>query len=146
MGIKASAADIELLTKLAQERGGTVGGPPSVPAEAVERRVVVPGVRLTEAAFQQQVIDLARSRRWLCAHFRPGLTKRGTWRTAVQGDGEGFPDLVLVRERVVWAELKTDKGRLRPEQKTWIDVLRAAGAEVYVWRPRDLAEIEDVLR
>jgi hypothetical protein len=48
---------------------------------------------ITEAAFLRQVLDLAKLRGWRTAHFRPAQTSRG-WRTAVQGDGAGFPDLV----------------------------------------------------
>jgi hypothetical protein len=52
----------------------------------------------TEREFQRQVIDLARLLGWRCAHFRPGRTARG-WRTPVQADGAGFPDLQPVRAR-----------------------------------------------
>ena len=53
----------------------------------------------------------------------------------------GFPDLVLVsskHRRVLFRELKTDKGRVSPEQRRWIDGLTAAGADAGVWRPADL--------
>jgi hypothetical protein len=43
-------------------------------------------------------------------------------------------------------ELKTDRGRVRPEQHWWIDVLEGAGQEVYVWRPSDWDEAVSVLR
>ena len=42
----------------------------------------------------------------------------------------GFPDLVLWRERVIFAELKTDAGQLSAAQLNVIEGLRAAGAEV----------------
>lgn len=57
----------------------------------------------------------------------------------------GFPDLVLVRERVVYLELKREAGRLSPAQRQWIGWLIAAGAEVYVARPRDLDALGTVL-
>lgn len=53
----------------------------------------------------------------------------------------GFPDLTLVNKTLVFAELKTDKGRLSPAQQLWIERLRGAGAEVHVWRPRDAQEV-----
>ena len=52
----------------------------------------------------------------------------------------GFPDLVLAHEHkgLIFAELKTDKGRLDPAQITWLRTLDAAGAEAYCWRPSDM--------
>ena len=50
-------------------------------------------------------------------------------------DGAGFCDLVLAKPgRLIFAELKSATGKLRPEQKAWIAVLAAAGAEVVVWQ------------
>ena len=59
----------------------------------------------------------------------------------------GVPDLTLVRDRVIFAELKRDRGgRLSPAQIGVHELLRAAGAEVYVWwLPRDLPEVARVL-
>jgi hypothetical protein len=105
------------------------------------------GIRIrpqTEAEFTSAVIAFAKLHGWHAVHFRPCRTNHG-WRTAVQGDGAGWPDLVLVRERIVFCELKTDKGRTRPDQDVWADRLRAAGAEVYLWRPADWDEIDRVL-
>ena len=58
----------------------------------------------------------------------------------------GFPDLVLVRERVIFAELKSAKGVLTSRQQRWLDLLAEAGQEVYVWRPDQLQEIVGILR
>ena len=109
-----------------------------------------------ERAFQDALVDYARLRNWRLAHFRPARTEKG-WRTPMQGDA-GFPDLVLLRApRLVFAELKSDTGRLTPAQREWIDELaRQRDAwdvldphppvEVYVWRPGDWPRIEEVLR
>lgn len=60
---------------------------------------------------------------------------------------EGFPDLVLVKDRVIFAELKSEKGKLSPKQLEWIGGLRdLAGAAVCVWRPSDFDEIARVLQ
>ena len=51
----------------------------------------------------------------------------------------GFPDLVIVgAERVIYRELKSDRGRLSAEQRAWLDALGRAGQDADVWRPGDL--------
>lgn len=58
----------------------------------------------------------------------------------------GFPDLVLVRPpRLVFAELKSERGKLTSWQETWLLGLRMAGAEAYCWRPSDWPDIERLL-
>lgn len=59
--------------------------------------------------------------------------------------GEGFPDLVLARERVVFAELKSERGKVQPEQSDWLERLRAAGAEAHLWRPSSWDDVVAVL-
>ena len=105
-----------------------------------------------EATFQKDVIDLAHTLGWRVAHFRTALNKRGHYQTPVGADGKGFPDLCMARRgRVVFAELKSEKGVLSDEQKDWIAELETHVAdrpshEAYVWRPRDLEFIMQVLR
>lgn len=114
---------------------------------------------MKEADFQRQVLEAATRLGWRTAHFRPAQNARGQWRTPVAGDGKGFPDLVLVRDRIIFAELKTDSGRVRPDQRDWLDALSMAtidtagcmecgGApvDVVVWRPRDWDDIIAKLR
>lgn len=107
-------------------------------------RPAPPPAGVTEAEFQAAVIAYARERGWRCAAFRPARTAKG-WRTAVTADGAGFPDLVLVRQRVLFLELKADRGRLRPNQAAWLVALRAARAEAYCWRPDDWPMIVETL-
>ncbi len=54
----------------------------------------------------------------------------------------GFPDCVFAWRsgRVVYAELKSEKGRLTPDQRRWLDYLALSGAPVYVWRPEHLLD------
>lgn len=102
----------------------------------------------SEAAFQQQVIQLAGFYSWRVYHTHDSRRSQ-----------KGFPDLVLVRgAELIFAELKTDKGRVRPEQQEWIQALQAvseelvldleqldhvsaASVDVYLWRPRDFDEL-----
>ena len=102
----------------------------------------------TEAQFTRQVIALAQLHGWKAAHFRPALTKSGKWRTAVQGDGKGFPDLILVKDghSVIAAELKVWKKPPTPDQTEWLVAFGRAGASAYIWRPVDWPEIERILK
>jgi hypothetical protein len=62
-------------------------------------------------------------------HFHPYDSRRST---------PGWPDLVLVRPpEIVIVELKTARGRLRPEQGDWLDALAGCGIETAVVRPAD---------
>jgi hypothetical protein len=99
---------------------------------------------ITEAQWQQTVLDTAAAHGWTVAHFRPARTVDG-WRTPVAADGKGWPDLVLVRDRVIFAELKSARGRLSGDQQAWIHRLTAAGQEVHVWRPDDWPHVEYTL-
>jgi len=99
---------------------------------------------LSERDWQQQIIDLAHMFGWLVAHFRAAKTAKG-WRTAVAADGAGWPDLCMVRDRVLWIENKREKGKLDQNQIDWIRWLDRAGAEVYVARPRHLDELAHIL-
>jgi hypothetical protein len=62
-----------------------------------------------------------------------------------KGSAPGFPDRVLVRDRVVFVELKREGQKVRYTQRQWMNGLAAAGAEVYLWFPSDLDEVANVL-
>jgi hypothetical protein len=66
--------------------------------------------------------------------------------TAVQGDGAGFPDLVLTRDRIIFCELKSATGRLSDAQTAWAESIHRAGGNFYCWKPADWDEIERTLR
>ncbi len=81
---------------------------------------------------------------------KKGLAPMLGWRLCYhtlrsKGSQSGFPDRVLVRERVIFAELKREKGVPTPAQVDWLNGLAAAGAEVYLWKPSDLDEIGKIL-
>lgn len=89
-----------------------------------------------EREFQASVVDLALLRGWRAWHDND--SRRNV---------AGLPDLLLVRPpRLLFAELKTEKGRLSPAQREWLDALgRCPGIEVHVWRPGNWPEIEEAL-
>jgi len=121
-------------------------------AKSADARSVL-NSELKEKDFQRVVIEFAERMGWRIHHTRPALNRRGQWSTPLQGD-PGFPDLCLVRSsnvggRVVFAELKSEKGVTSGAQERWLEQLRLSGqVEVYLWRPRDWhsGEIEQVLR
>lgn len=103
---------------------------------------------VTERDFQAAVIETAHVFGWRVAHFRPARTAHG-WRTAVAGDGSGFPDLVLLhpgRREIIARELKATGGKLSREQAQWLADLEACGVDSGVWCPDDWDEIERTLR
>ena len=89
---------------------------------------------MSEAAFQAEVVRLAKALGWLVF---------STWDSRHSPAGE--PDLRLVRERVIWAELKSEKGAPTVLQRQAGILLEAAGAEYYLWRPSMMDEIIRVL-
>ncbi|MEU9022328.1 hypothetical protein [Actinomadura sp. NPDC048394] len=56
-----------------------------------------------------------------------------------RGMTRGLPDWVIIGGHVLWRELKSATGGLRPEQWTIGHALLQAGQDWAVWRPRDLA-------
>ena len=110
----------------------------------------------TESEFEVAVVDLARIHHWVVAGFRPArVTRQGreTWETPVKYDGKGWVDLVLVRSvlskergRILFIELKSEKGQLSPEQEEWARTITAAGGEWYCWRPSKWQEVEVALK
>ncbi len=103
--------------------------------------------RVTEKAFQRQVMQYAHLHGWKTAHFRPGMMRDGKWVTPVAGDGKGFPDTVFVKTGLlVFAELKVGKNKATPEQLQWLAVLSTVpNVEAHLWRPEDWSDIEKVL-
>lgn len=93
-------------------------------------------VALSEKQWQQTVADYAKLRGWHLYHSYDSRRSE-----------PGFPDLVLLRgRRQVVAELKTDAAPgPTPDQQKWLQAFADVGAEVHVWRPRDLQLVLSVL-
>lgn len=84
-----------------------------------------------------------------------GWTSYHTLRS--KGSKTGYPDRTLVKDRIVFVELKREpetgkRGQplklshdVTDEQRAWLDKLASAGGECYVWRPSDLEEIGCIL-
>ena len=91
---------------------------------------------MTETQFQKAVVELAALLGWFTFH---AARIKGHLRTP---SSVGFPDLVLAKDGVVlFAELKTDKGRLSKHQIAWL--LETHGV---IWRPKHWAIIERSLK
>ena len=107
---------------------------------------------LAESDFQETVIEMAELHRWRIYHV---ANVKGRLRSETS---KGFPDLVFARyttsrargrfsnKRLVFAELKLEGEEPTADQLIWHALLRAVGEEMYVWRPSDWREIEEVLR
>jgi len=56
-----------------------------------------------------------------------------------RGSVRGYPDLTICGiGGVLFRELKTQRGTVKPEQQAWLDALTAAGQSAAVWRPASL--------
>ena len=109
---------------------------------------------MSERVLKNTIVTYARGYGWLVHHDLPSQRANGSWATVTQGDS-GFPDLVLVhpgntaarlQAQVIYAELKTQRGKLTAGQQGWLDALQAAGQTAVVWRPSDLQDIFTNLR
>lgn len=68
----------------------------------------------------------------------PGMRLLVHHETDSRKTAAGWLDLTIAGPGgLVIPELKREKGRLRPEQAVWLEVLEAAGVAAYVWRPSD---------
>lgn len=96
---------------------------------------------MSEARFQADIIDLFTRTGW--KHHHAHDSRRSV---------PGLPDLLLVHRKhgIVFAELKTDRGRTTPEQDAWIEALNVAsraqggGTCAVVWRPASWDKIVDI--
>lgn len=107
-------------------------------------------VEMDEAAFLNDVRQLAKKRRWLEYHTH--RSERST---------PGFPDLVLARRgRLIIAELKAVTGRWGEGQREWLGHFSGTTAETWsfgsevevapfllvaCWTPLDFDRINEVL-
>lgn len=97
---------------------------------------------IPEARFQRDVEALMELFGWRWYHAPANKPVNGH----VQNIRAGFPDLCAARgTRLIFAELKTQTGRVGPGQEEWLAALARTGAETYLWRPSDMLYIRDIL-
>lgn len=93
----------------------------------LERHTVNAAPPMSEEQLQRAVRDLALLTGWRAYHTRDS-----------RGSDHGWPDLVLAHAkqgRLLFIELKTTTGRIRPQQTAWLDTLASCGQETALWRP-----------
>lgn len=103
---------------------------------------------ISEKDFQQTVVEYAHALGYLVYHqIDMGRKDPETGSvTFSRRIGPGFPDLILARHGFVLAvELKSEKGRITPNQNRWLELFRSAGIPALVWRPSQWDTIERVL-
>ena len=107
---------------------------------------------VSEASFQKQVIELADMMGWQHWHFPKKAYQairegKFSWASQIT---RGWPDLALMRlgekPRFVLMELKGTKTPITPEQVAVNAGLRLCGIEAYIFRPKDIAKVAEVLQ
>ena len=75
-------------------------------------------IPISEASFQAQVKSLAYLHGWSLHHSQPSMTRTGRYITT---GSTGFFDIVMAHEQrgLIFAELKTEKGKQRLAQAAW---------------------------
>jgi len=105
------------------------------------------GVAPTEAQWRRTVVEAAQRLGWEVLFEIPDNLYRLAADAVRHNPRRGrllppasWPDLVLCHDvppRVLFVELKADRGTVRPDQRRTLARLQAAGLDVRVWRPRD---------
>ena len=126
---------------LAREIGDNPYAPEVIASARVanmEGGLLAGAAAISEAAFQDKVVRLAKDAGWMVYHTYDSRRSEA-----------GFPDLVLAHRDhgVIFAELKSASGKLTPAQQKWQNELSDATRlsdcagdryiDVLVWRPAD---------
>jgi hypothetical protein len=83
---------------------------------------------MTEAELQGNVIEAAKLLGWTHVYHTHDSRRSEA----------GFPDLVLLRrDRILVIELKSQTGKLTPEQEGWLYAFGEAGVDWRLFRPED---------
>jgi hypothetical protein len=95
---------------------------------------------MTEKELLAAVMQMAGLLGWLAYHPHDS-----------RHSAAGFPDCTLVhpyQRRLLWAELKSARGKMTDQQRTWSEHIIQAGGEWFMWTPSDYhaGTIERILR
>lgn len=91
-----------------------------------------------ERDWQQTILEAAQVLGWRCYH--PFDNRRSD---------PGWPDLACAKpgRPLLLIEVKTEKGRVRPEQQAWLELLeRVPGVVAMIARPSDWPMVEGALK
>lgn len=91
---------------------------------------------VSEREFMDALISVADTFSWMVYHTHDSRRSQA-----------GFPDLVLCKppRLLIW-EAKRQDGRVKPEQRRWIEALAACGVDARVVRPVDYDDLLAILR
>lgn len=99
--------------------------------------------RISEQDFARAVTDLAAQMGYHHMHVRRTVGRGRRWVTGTSISG--WPDYAFWRPgRFFLAELKSETGTLSYDQQNVMRSLRQAGVDVYIWRPSDWNDIEQI--
>ncbi len=103
---------------------------------------------VSEKEFQRTVIEYAQALNFKVYHqLDTGKCKKCGEPNYSKRVGPGFVDLVIAGHgKLIFAELKSENGSLSDNQRKWAEVLVSTGARVYLWKPSDWSQIEEVLK
>lgn len=90
---------------------------------------------MSHKVFQRAITDFAERHGWDWHH-----------QTISNKSKEGWPDVVLFRERIVAIEVKVLPDKPSAAQLRWLEIFRAAGATAFVAYPSDWSKVTEALK
>lgn len=94
--------------------------------------------QITEKAFQANVVKALALAGWSTYHTAFSIRS-----------APGFPDVVALnpqKRRILAIEIKTETGKLRPEQEGWLEMFSECGAESWLLRPSMFDEFWEAIK
>jgi hypothetical protein len=103
--------------------------------------------KLSESDWQKQVEAALTRNGWWFLHIPPNVVVCNRCHAKIyRGIQKGFPDIFAIKPpRMLWLELKRERGQLEPEQQQLGEMLQACGQTWLHARPRDRAELLDLI-